>query len=70
MIQTPKEKANELFDNYWLLDKINPNLSKEQAKQCALIVVMEILEVVRIYETYYDDNFKYWIDVKQEIEKL
>ena len=70
MKQTPKEKANELLDNYWLMDKINPDLSKEQAKQCALIVVEQILEVVRIYETYYDDNFKYWIDVKQEIEKL
>ena len=67
---TPKEKANELLDNYWLMDKINPDLSKEQAKQCSLIVVEQILEVVRIYETYYDDNFKYWIDVKQEIEKL
>ena len=70
MKQTPKEKANELLDNYWLMEKINPSLSKEQAKQCALIVVMQILEVVRIYETYYDDNFKYWIDVKQEIEKI
>ena len=67
---TAKEKANELLDNYWLMDKINPALSKEQAKQCALIVVEQILEVVRVYETYYDVNFKYWIDVKQEIEKL
>ena len=40
---TPKEKANELVDNYWLMDKINPFLSKEQAKQCALIAVDEIL---------------------------
>ena len=37
---TPKEKANELVDNYWLMDKINPFLSKEQAKQCALIAVL------------------------------
>ena len=70
MKQTPKEKANELLDNYWLMDKINPSLSKEQAKQCALIVVEQILDVVRIYETYYDNNFKYWINVKQQIEKL
>ncbi len=43
---TPKEKANELVDNYWLMDKINPFLSKEQAKQCALIAVDEILNSV------------------------
>ena len=68
---TPKEKADELVLRYLRID----NNTKEWfnlyiAKQCALIVVMQILEVVRIYETYYDDNFKYWIDVKQEIEKI
>ena len=68
---TPKEKAEELVLRYLRID----NNTKEWfnsyiAKQCALIAVEQILEVVRIYETYYDDNFKYWIDVKQEIEKL
>jgi len=47
MTQTPKEKANELVDNYWLMDKINPSLSKEQAKECALIAVDEILNSMK-----------------------
>lgn len=29
----PKEKADELLDNYWLMDFINPSLSKQQAKR-------------------------------------
>jgi hypothetical protein len=43
-------------------------LSKKQAKQCALIAVDEM-----IYETQFEvPNIrqKYWINVKQEIEKL
>ena len=63
MTQTPKEKANQLVDNYWLMDKINPDLSKEQAKQCALIAVDEILNIGCI-------EVPYWKEVKQEIEKL
>jgi len=57
MTQTPKEKANELVDNYWLMDKINPFLSKEQAKQCALIAVDEILNSVPL-----EPNFADWDD--------
>lgn len=73
MKQTPKEKANELLDNYWLMDKINPALSKKQAKQCALIAVDECIELHFNLESDANgigDSFKYWIDVKKEIEKL
>ena len=55
---TPKEKANELLDIYWLMDKISPIITKEQSKQCALIAVDEIIEVV---------GSKYWYEVKKEI---
>jgi hypothetical protein len=68
MTQSPKEKANELVDNYWLMDKINPSLSKEQAKQCALIAVDEILNINSV-----DKDFSlshYWLDVKDEILNL
>ena len=41
---TPKEKANELLDIYWLMDKISPIITKEQSKQCALIAVDEIIK--------------------------
>ena len=88
---TAKEKANELVDKFY---QTTPNeyfvnepigikgryKSWEQAKQCALIAVDELIK-------YHDDlmdvvryelpsnivaviPYKYWDDVKQEIEKL
>ena len=68
---TPKEKANELYSKYDdLLNKDfgNPIVFDNQLKQCALIVVDEL-----IYETQFEVpnvRQKYWIDVKQEIELL
>lgn len=78
---TPKEKANEILDKYWLMDNIIPQLSKENAKQCALICVDEILELnivwydeklVKDYPKNYknDQTIEFWNEVKQEIEKL
>lgn len=60
---TPKEKAEELVDKYHNL-RI---LFRVEAKQCALIAVDEILEVI-----YYEgrSEYIYWQEVKQEIEKL
>ena len=68
MKQTPKEKANQLLDNYWLMEKINPSLSKEQAKQCALIAVDEILNINSIEKDFGLSH--YWLDVKDEIQNL
>jgi len=68
---TPLEKANELYSKYDdLLNKdfINPIVFDNQLKQCALIAVNEL-----IYETQFEVpniRLKYWIDVKQEINKL
>ena len=62
---TTKEKAEELVNKYW--DDI-PDLFFEDAKQCALIAVDEL-----IYETQFEvPNIRqrYWQEVKQEIEKL
>ena len=63
---TPKDKAKELVEKY---DETLTYLeSKSKAKQCALIAVDEL-----IYETQFEvPNIRqrYWIDVKQEIEKL
>lgn len=65
---TPKEKANQLVDNYWLMDKINPSLSKEQAKQCALVAVDEILFVLKFNLDFkMEKSIKYWQEVKEEI---
>jgi hypothetical protein len=69
---TPKEKANQLVDNYWLMDKINPSLSKEQAKQCALIAVDELIKIHYLLTTTHDTSpsINYWKEVKKEIENL
>ena len=60
---TPKEKAKELVKEYsW-------NSDKSDAKQCALICVDEIIESIRhiIGEKL---RVEYYLEVKQEIEKL
>ena len=70
---TPKEKANELLDNYWLMNNVNPCLSKEQSKQCALILVDELLNYQLILLEYFPSkNYQptYWQEFKNEIELL
>jgi hypothetical protein len=80
---TPKEKAKELFDKFYQYsneefeDKLNEypgqvlserrKIRKVSSKQCTLIAVDEILDVLNVI-----DNFEmiYWEQVKQEIEKL
>jgi hypothetical protein len=72
---TPQEKANDLFDKFYLVNSESVeletgeydlvlSLDARDAKQCALIAVDEVLNVI--------DNFEmiYWEQVKQEIEKL
>lgn len=78
---TPKEKAKELVLKYWNLPIImnhiidgvihietNKHLYENDAKQCALIAVDEILKIT------WADKFltveDYWKEVKEEIEKL
>ncbi len=74
---TPKEKAKELIDRFY---NHTFNVEKDtednfsSAKQCALIAIEEILNEV-------DDNTykigrnklsskQFWLEVKQEIDKL
>lgn len=61
---TPKEKAEELY-NRMIVDF---TIDKWQSKQCALIAVDQILEVVQ--NLYFMGTVDYWQEVKQEIEKL
>ena len=70
---TPKEKAEELVLKYLRVD----NNTKEWfnthiAKQCALIAVDEILEVIIFnkYDDKYWEEEEYWKEVKQEIEEI
>jgi hypothetical protein len=70
---TPKEKAEELvhkFKKYSYYPKTNNdmlfvNKLNNNAKQCALIAVEQILEII-----FSDYDWQYWDEVKQELEKL
>jgi len=72
----PKEKAIELYSRYY--NRIEHSLSEEYSphekdivKQCALIAVDEILDIVCCIYSYDSDVlYPYWQQVKQEIEKL
>ena len=71
---TPKEKAKELVDK--MRDEIPCHCDDwEQAKQCALIAVDEILdellEIVTVTSSkYIIKHTNYYQEIKQEIEKL
>jgi hypothetical protein len=60
---TPKEKAIELVDNFRLnvLDYEGSGLNLFKAKQCALLVVDELIK---------ETGAKYWYNVKLKIEEL
>ena len=81
---TPKDKAENLLNKYWksCYDKHDfAKLNKEDAKQCALIAVNELIESfnsiydasIRNIEKYSGAKYgmkDYWQEVKQEIEAL
>lgn len=63
---TPKEKAQSLFDKYYIIcqeftEEIQCTI---QSKQCALTAVDEI------YSNNTDDKNDFWIEVRNEINKL
>jgi len=67
---TPKEKATNLVEKF---DSTLTYLeSKVKAKQLALIVIDEILEVIEFnkYDAKYWEEEEYWNEVKQEIQSL
>jgi len=63
---TPKEKAKELIDKYQFV-YIQNYTSMFEVKQCALIAVDEILDIVKHIDV---DSEDYWQEVKQEIINL
>ena len=77
---TPKEKAKELVDRFREFadgtdiktDRYSPNIEKQNAKQCALMAVDEILNAIDwdYYEGSNQNEHNYWQEVKQEIENL
>jgi hypothetical protein len=72
-MNSPKEKAIELFNKYYCLENNSKKRIKviefDTAKQCALIAVDLI-----IYHTEEDSSniplYEYYQEVKKEIEKL
>ncbi len=79
---TPKDKAFELAHKFRLLEiRTNENshmmISMADAKQCALIAVIEIINSSPLEPAHpYDyviaeqEAMEFWQKVKQEIEKL
>ena len=70
---TPKEKADQLFGRFAMYLRANLRYDEEaneDAKQCALIAVDEILEETMERDGMRVINNPYWLEVKQEIEKL
>lgn len=72
---TPQEKAKEIFDRmYQVSDELNKYpMCFDNAKQCALIAVDEILKTLVDLsngEFTFIYQVQYWQEVKQEIEKI
>jgi hypothetical protein len=74
MNKTPKEKAKELFDQYYfLILNIGGELGQEiivsmLAKNCALFAIIEILEIKSVDKDF--DLSDYWQEVEREIYNL
>lgn len=64
---TSQEKANELFEKYY---QINKNHDFDFAKQCALVAAEELLKETEERDGMRVVNNSYWLEVRNEIEKL
>jgi hypothetical protein len=62
---TPKEKAEELLFKYSIIIGNN-----DFVKQCALIAVQELLSETEERDGMRVINNSYWLEVRNEIEKL
>jgi hypothetical protein len=73
---TPKEKADDLVKKMYAVHSNSASdITLYFAKQCALIAVDEICEILEdngfTFTEYHDrTTIEYWLQVKQEIEKL
>jgi hypothetical protein len=66
---TPKEKAKELFDKYVELSGIFIG-DYESEKEMCLILVDEVLKETEERDGMRVINNPYWLEVRNEIEKL
>ena len=65
---TPKEKAEELHNKFYKINEGVNLIYWEEAKQCALIAIDEILKIC--VDSLGLTELDYWQDVKEEIELL
>jgi hypothetical protein len=66
---TPKEKAEELLNNFYQATDGHWN-QVPVSKQCALIAVDETLRALHFNVWTNVEEIKYWKEVKQHIEQL
>ena len=76
---TPKEKANELVNKYFVeIESADtyafnlPSMNLHIAKKCALIAVDEVINQCRIMDGgfSFEKEMEFWQRVKREIENL
>jgi hypothetical protein len=69
---TPKEKAKELVYKFYpsVQWKLGQEDCLDRAKKCALIAVEEILSETEEIDGMRVINNPYWLEVRNEIEKL
>jgi hypothetical protein len=68
-----KEKAKELVSKYYNLESEGDKggwMTLNDAKQCALIAVDELIKEQTMWQNGEINPKLYWQEVKQEIEKL
>ena len=67
----PKEKAEELVNKYW---NSIPDIFFEDAKECALIAVDELIEHLQLASDFGGEinkyTIEYWKEVKKETDNL
>jgi hypothetical protein len=66
---TPEEKAHQIYDNMYNVESHNfHNMKEEDAVQCAIIAVYEILYILEFSLDFrMDKSIKYWQQVKEEL---
>lgn len=70
-----KDKAKEIYEkfsplaDFWDCRNDVP-LDEDNAKECCLILCDEILKEIPMYTGNLNPKWKFWNDVKEEINKL
>ena len=70
---TPKQKAKELFDKFYLIkDEVYDEcrMHENEAKQCALIAVDEIISIKLLWFQKDTEHLDFWKEVKEELLKM